>query len=136
MKTIKIFTVAGMVLLMLFLLLAGSAYYKMEMELTPVVTDISPIGNEKLTIYMVGEPTWPFGPTDCQFDLYVGDKRVVKHSFSIHDDGATASKGNFAITWQEDYVEILVSAGEQADEICTIYFDGVVGWTQTDNVWP
>lgn len=134
MSILRIFALIAAILVLLMMLLAGSVYYVTEMELTPVVTEVSPNGKAELTICQVGEPAWPFGPTDCRFDLYVDNKRVVKYPFSIHNDGVPASENNFCITWYEDYVQILVSAEEQLDEVCSIYFDGMVGWMQKDKV--
>lgn len=134
MQGTRLITMIAVVVLLPFLLLAGSFYYKTEMELNPVVTEVSPHGKAELTICQVGEPAWPFGPTDCRFDLYVDNKRVVKYPFSIHNDGVPASENNFCITWYEDHVQILVSAEEQFDEVCSIYFDGMVGWMQKDKV--
>lgn len=109
------------------LLLAGLFYYKTEMELTLVVTEASPGGEAKLTVFQVGEPAWPFGPTDCRFDLTVENTRVVKYPFSIHEDGAPASAGNFTVTWKQDHVEILVTASEQYAQTYILYFNGNTG---------
>lgn len=134
MTTLKIFAIAAVVILLMMLLLAGSFYYKTELELKPVTTRVSPDEAAELTIYQVGEPAWPFGPTDCRFDLAVEGNRVIQYPFSIHNDGVSASENHFAITWQEDHVQVLVSAEEQPDEVCILYFDGMVGWTQKDGM--
>ena len=121
-------------LILLFLLLIGSFHYRVNYAKTEVITSVSDDGKHTLTVYMIGEPDWPFGSTHCRFDLRNGNKRIVKEPFSIHDDGVAASENNFAITWREDRVEILVTASEQPDELCTIYFDGMVGWMKKDKV--
>lgn len=132
MTTLRIFAIAAVVILLLMLLLAGSFYYITELELTPVVTEKSPDGEAELTVFQVGEPTWPFGPTDCRFDLHVGSKRVIKYPFSIHNDGVPAFESNFSITWLEDRVEILVSAEEQYDVTYFLFFDGTVDVQRMD----
>ena len=132
MKTISILSLTAAVIFLLLLLLMGSFYYKTQLELTPVVTDVSDYGEAELTIYMVGEPAWPFGPTDCRFVLYVAGERVVKYDFSIHEDGTPASAGNFSVTWKQDYVEILVRASEQYAQTYILCFDGTVGVRQED----
>ena len=119
--------IAGILILPL-LLLIGSVKYRVDYAKTQVVTSVSDDGQHSLTVYMIGESDWPFGATHCRFDLYDGAKRIVKEPFSIHNDGVSASGNNFAITWNQDRVEILVTAEEQYDEVCTIYFDGMVGW--------
>lgn len=122
------------ILILPFLLLICSFQYRVNYAKTEVVTSVSDDGEHSLTVYMIGEPDWPFGATHCGFELRDGSKRIVKEPFSIHDDGAVASENNFTITWHEDHAEILVTASEQPDEICTIYFDGMVGWMQKDSI--
>ena len=134
MISIRIFTIIAAIFILLLLLLGGSFYYKAELELKPVVQEVSPDGRAELTVSMVGEPAWPFGPTDCRFELYVEGKRVVKHGFSIHNDGVSATENNFSVTWHKDHVEILVTAEEQPDELCIIYYDATVGWQRKDKV--
>lgn len=132
MQGIRLIHAIAAVILLPFLLLAGIFYYKTEMELSAVVTEISPDGEAELTVYMVGEPAWPFGPTDCRFDLLVDNTRVVKYPFSIHNDGVSASVNNFAVTWKNDHVEVLVRAEEQFAVTYILYFDGNVGAHQED----
>lgn len=132
MLNFKLFAIIAAILGLLAMLLLGSVYYITEMELKPVVTEISPDGEAELTIFQVGEPAWPFGPTDCRFDLHVGGKRVVKYPFSIHADGTPASANNFTITWKQEHVEILVRAEEQYAQTYILYFDGNVGVHQED----
>jgi len=132
MTALKIFAIAAVVILLLMLLLAGSFYYKTELELKPVAVGISPDGEWELTIFQVGDPAWPFGPTDCRFDLRVGGKRVIKYPFSIHNDGVSASENNFSVTWQKDNVQVLVSAEEQYDVIYRLSFDGTVDVQKMD----
>jgi len=124
----------AVIVILPFLLLIGGFQYRVNYAKTEVITSVSADGEHALTVYMIGEPDWPFGATHCRFDLRDGVKRTVKEPFSIHDDGVAASENNFAITWHEDHVEILVTASEQPDEICTIFFDGMVGWMQKDKV--
>lgn len=124
----------AVILILPFLLLIGSFHYRVNYAKTEVITSVSDDGEYSLTVYMIGEPDWPFGATHCRFDLCNGSKRIVKELFSIHDDGTAASENNFAITWHEDRVEILVTASEQPDELCTIYLDGMVGWMKKDKV--
>lgn len=132
MQRTRLIIMVAVVVLLPFLLLAGSFYYKTEMELTPVVTEASANGEAELTVYMIGEPAWPFGPTDCRFDLYVDNKRVVKYPFSIHNDGVSASANNFTVTWKNDHVEILATAEEQFPVTYILYFDGNVGAHQEE----
>lgn len=133
MISIRIFTIIAAIFILLLLLLGGSFYYKTELELKPVVQEVSPDGRAELTVSMVGEPAWPFGPTDCRFELYVEGKRVVKHGFSIHNDGVSATENNFSVTWHKDHVEILATAEEQYAVTYILYFDGNTGAHQEDH---
>ena len=132
MQSVKIFALAAAVILLFLLLWTGAFYYKTELEPTPVITEVSPNGEAELTIYQIGEPAWPFGPTDCRFVLQIAGARVIKYGFSIHDDGAPATEGNFRITWKQDHVEILVRASEQYAHTYMLYFDGNTAVCQED----
>ena len=94
---------------------------------TEVVSSASGDGRYRLTVYMIGEPDWPFGETHCRFDLSCEGKRIIKHPFSIWDDGSAARESNFAVAWNTDNVTIIVSGSEQKDETYVLNFDGTVG---------
>lgn len=75
---------------------------------------------------MLGEPEWPFGPTHCRFDLKAGESLIAQHPVSLKNDGGSVSEQNFQIHWNEDSVEILVSAKEQPDTVYRISYDGTL----------
>ena len=79
-----------------------------------------------LTVLMLGEPEWPFGPTHCRFDLREGETLIAQHPVSLRNDGGIVSEQNFQIHWNEDGVEILVSAKEQSDTVYRISYDGTL----------
>ena len=70
--------------------LAGGIWYRVEVALTEVLTDVSPDGAYELTIDRVGEPDWPFGATHCRFTLHGEGRQILGRAFSIQDDGAVA----------------------------------------------
>ena len=93
---------------------------------TEILTSSSQDGNYSLTVYMIGEPEWPFGPTHCRCDLLHNDKKLIEHPFSILNDGAIAHESNFAITWNADSVLLIVSGSEQSDAAYLLNFDGTI----------
>lgn len=118
------------VLLIIFLamgaLLVGGLKYRTTYAKTEILSVSSIDGQYTLFVYMIGEPDWPFGATHCRFDLMNADKRITRYPFDIHDDGATAHENNFDISWEEDYVTIIVSGSEQKDIVYQLSFDGNV----------
>jgi len=118
--------IAVLLPLILALILIAGIMWRTSYAKTEILTSSSEDDNFNLTIYMVGEPDWPFGPTHCRFDLFSNDKMLVKYPFSIRDDGTVASEGNFEIVWNTDNVKIIVSGSEQSDVEYVLNFDGTV----------
>lgn len=100
--------------------------YRVSFAKTKIITSASDDTSYQLTVYMIGAPEWPFGATHCRFDLFHGGKRLIKHPFSIQDDGAVAHEDNFYIAWDEDHVTVIVSGSEQPDQEYVLNFDGTV----------
>ncbi len=120
----------GRFLLVVLIVLALSEAvfaYRVSFAKTKILTSASDDNSYQLTVYMIGEPEWPFGATHCRFDLLHGRKRLIKHSFSIQDDGSAARESNFHVTWGEDHVMVVVSGSEQPDKEYVLNFDGTVG---------
>ena len=115
-----------MIILAMSTLLIGGIKYQSTYEKTEIMRSLSDDGQYTLFVYMIGEPDWPFGATHCRFDLMNADKRIIKYSFDIHDDGANAHESNFNITWGKDNVTVLVSGSEQKDIFYKLSFDGSV----------
>lgn len=122
-RLIAVFTSA----VIMFAVVSAVMGYLTAFKKTEIITSVSEDGRWKLIVYMIGEPEWPFGSTHCQFDLFHDSKRLIKHSFSIRDDGAVARERNFKVIWNMDHVTIIVSGSEQKDELYVLNFDGTVG---------
>ena len=118
-------------LLGLFVLLVGSLKYKTGYAKTEILTSAPENGGYRLTVYMIGEPDFPFGATHCRFDLKEGKKTITKYRFDLHDDGRNASEENFEITWEEDAVRIRAAASEQEPRVYRLFFDGREELTET-----
>ncbi len=109
-----------------FVLAVSVFVYFASFAKTKILTSASNDGGYHLTVYMIGEPDWPFGATHCRFDLFHGRKRLITYPFSIQDDGAAAREDNFHVVWGEGCVTVTVSGSEQADQSYTLNFDGTV----------
>jgi len=118
--------IVGALPVVLMLILLAGVLWRTSFAKTEILTSSPKSGDYSLTVYMIGEPDWPFGPTHCRFDLFRNDKRLVKYPFSIRDDGVPAHESNLKITWSTDHVMIIVSGSEQSDAVYVLNFDGTV----------
>ena len=117
---------AGLSAFILVLILIACIVWHTPSDTTEILTSTSEDGDYKLTVYMIGEPEWPFGPTHCRCDLFFNDKKLIEHPFSIQNDGAIANESNFEITWNPDSVTIIVSGFEQSNAAYVLNFDGTI----------
>lgn len=108
------------------LLLAGCLYYETNCKETIRDTSISPDGKYELILMEIGEPAWPFGPASGRLILNEGDTQISKTNFRLANDGCSISSNDWAVIWNEDHVEVILSGQEQYDEQIILYFDGTV----------
>lgn len=108
MKKVMIFFVV------LFLMVYGLFKYQVSYK----KTEISEYSHDHyvLTIYMIGEPEWPFGRTHCSLVLKKENHKVIEYKFNVRNDGCSVSKNNFDVKWYEEYC-LLLSNGEEQPEI-------------------
>jgi hypothetical protein len=111
-------------LLLLFL-------YSMNYATADVDTKVSDDGTYTVIMKSVGSP-WFFGPADGRFVLKEGKKTIVKHDFTVYDDGASIRSSTWKVEWLSDRVRIIVSGSEQGDCQYELYFDGQVDVKQLD----
>lgn len=83
-----------------------------------IATYNSPNGEYSLVFEQMGDPEWPFGPTDVRLTLKKHDGKIIERiSTQISDDGANAREYNIAsITWNDDAVIIILRASEMKDK--------------------
>ena len=83
-----------------------------------IATYPSPDGEYTLVFEQLGEPGFPFGPTDVRLTLKnEKGRRVDRVSTSIDDDGANAREYNVkSISWGEDGVTVILRASEMKDK--------------------
>ncbi len=105
-------------------ILWGGYVYCTKYKIAEVTKSTSPDGEYELTLQAVGEAQWPFGSAEGRLLLKEGNRAVSKNSFHIFDDGAGIRESIWKVTWNEDYVEVILSGSEQADEQILLFFDG------------
>lgn len=85
----------------------------------------SPDGEYSLIFEQMGDPQWPFGPTDVRLTLKNDDGKIIDRvSTQINDDGANASKHNIeSISWNDNVVIIVLGASEMIDKEISIPYN-------------
>ena len=89
-----------------------------------IVTYQSIDGEYELVFEQMGDPAWPFGPTDVRLTLKNQDGKVIKRvSAQVFNDGGNASENNIAsISWKDDAVVVVLSACEMEDKEVSIAY--------------
>lgn len=110
-KTVKRILSIVLVILIAAAVVVGSIIYVRDYRKTKVF--ISKSGSSTMTVYMVGEPEFPYGKTDCRLVLRTKGKDTVKEDFSVANDGAVVTEDNFEIEWRDNSVRLRVTGSEQ-----------------------
>lgn len=110
-KTLKRILTVILIVLIAAAVTVGSLIYIRDYRKTKVFSSES--GSSTITVYMVGEPDFPYGKTDCRLVLKTKGKDTVKEDFSVDNDGAVVSSDNFAVEWKENSVRLKVNGSEQ-----------------------
>lgn len=60
----------------------------------------------------MGNPRWPFGPSDVRLTLKSCDGKIIERvSTQLKDDGANASEQNIAsVSWNDGAVTVILRA--------------------------
>ncbi|MBO5657014.1 MAG: hypothetical protein J6R94_02395 [Agathobacter sp.] len=90
-----------------------------------IATYNSPDGEYSLVFEQMGDPAWPFGPTDVRLTLKYHDGKIIDRvSTQISDDGANASEHNIAsISWDDSEVIVILRASEMEDKEVSIKYN-------------
>ena len=90
-----------------------------------IATYNSPDGEYSLVFEQMGDPVWPFGPTDVRFTLKNSDSKIIKRvSAQIHDDGLSAGEGHISsISWNDDAVVLILQGSEMQDKEVSIAYN-------------
>lgn len=89
-----------------------------------VATYNSPDGEYSLVFEQMGDPAWPFGPTDVRLTLKNHDGKIIKRlSTQVHNDGGCASEWNIkSISWNHEAVVVILRGAEMKDkEVIIVY---------------
>ena len=90
-----------------------------------VATYQSPDGEYSLVFEQMGDPAWPFGPTDVRLTLKSNKGKIIERvSTQLNDDGTNASENNIAsVSWNDDAVVIILRASEMKDKEVVISYN-------------
>lgn len=112
-KTKHILLLSILIVLFVILLVFFLIEYKTNYKKTEIVTSES--GDFSLSIYMKGEPQFPYGYTKWGFSLKKGKTKITDESLSLLNDGQIITAENFKIIWSDTTVTIIASGSEQED---------------------
>ena len=89
-----------------------------------IATYHSPDGEYSLVFEQMGDPGWPFGPTDVRLTLKKHDGKIIDRvSTQVFNDGANASDYNIAsVSWNDDSVVVVLRACEMEDKEVSIAY--------------
>lgn len=90
-----------------------------------VATYQSPDGEYSLVFEQMGDPAWPFGPTDVRLTLKTNKGKIIERvSTQLNDDGTNASENNIAsVSWNDDAVVIILRASEMKNKEVVISYN-------------
>ena len=90
-----------------------------------IATYNSPNEEYSLIFEQMGDPAWPFGPTDVRLTLKNHDGKIIERiSTQLMDDGANASEYNISsISWNNDAVIVVLRASEMKDKEVSIAYN-------------
>ncbi len=85
----------------------------------------SPDGEYSLVFEQMGDPQWPFGPTDVRLTLKNYEGEIIERvSTQLRDDGANASEHNIvSVSWNDDAVIVVLRASEMKDKEVSIAYN-------------
>ena len=89
-----------------------------------IATYHSPGGEYSLVFEQMGDPAWPFGPTDVRLTLKNSNGKIIERvSTQLYDDGANAREYNIAfVSWNDDEVVVGLRASEMKDKEVSISY--------------
>lgn len=125
-KIIRIILCAVCLILGLNLLLAGCLNYALNYKKTVCDTSVSPDGRYELSLTAIGEAKFPFGPASGRLILMEEDAQISQAEFELYNDGGNITSSCWAVTWNDDYVEVILSGQKQYDEQIILYYDGTM----------
>lgn len=85
----------------------------------------SPNGEYILVFEQMGDPAWPFGPTDVRLTLKNHNGKIIERvSTQLFNDGVSADEYNIAsVSWNDDGVIVVLRASEMKDKEVSIAYN-------------
>jgi hypothetical protein len=126
-KIIWIIVVAAVALVIGAWLLIGALWSGAFNFMLPseIATYQSPDKAYSLVFEQMGDPAWPFGPTDVRLTLKNPDGKIMDRlSTQVFNDGVSADEYNVAsISWNDDAVIVVLRACEMEDKEVSISYN-------------
>lgn len=126
-KTILIVLLIALALIGGTFLLVGALWSGALNFMLPneISTYHSPGGEYSLVFEQMGDPAWPFGPTDVRLTLKNHNGKIIERvSTQLNDDGSSAGEHNIAsVSWNDDEVVVVLRASEMKDKEVSISYD-------------
>ena len=97
-------------------------YFKPSMKKTVLLEETGTGNAYTLTVYMIGDPDFPFGAVACSAVLKEGETVIRSQDFSLHNDGKVPSAEDFRVTWASDGVILRAHAEESDDVVITLSY--------------
>lgn len=113
MKKNKLLSTLLIVFVLMILLFFFLAEYNFAYRRTEVLSSSS--GEYNISIYMIGEPQFPYGYTKWGFSLYSRRRKIREESHFLLNDGKILTEDNFLVIWGDDAVSIVASGSEEDD---------------------
>lgn len=90
-----------------------------------IATYNSPDGEYSLLFEQMGDPAWPFGPTEVRLTLKNHNGKVIERvSTQVYNDGGNASERSIkSISWNNDAVVVVLQGAEMEDKEVIITFN-------------
>ena len=119
-KIIWIIAAAALVLIIGAWLLIGAIWSGAFNFMLPseIATYQSPDKAYSLVFEQMGDPAWPFGPTDVRLTLKNPDGKIMDRiSTQVFNDGGNASEDNIAsVSWNRNAVIVVLRSWEAEDQ--------------------
>ena len=90
-----------------------------------IATYNSPDGEHSLVFEQMGDPAWPFGPTDVRLTLKDHNGKITERvSTQVFNDGGCASEWNIkSISWNHDAVVVILQSAEAQEQEVSIPYN-------------
>ena len=90
-----------------------------------IATYSSPDGEYSLVFEQMGDPAWPFGPTDVSLTLKDQNSKIIERaSTQVFNDGVCASEWNIkSVSWNRDAVVVILQSAEAQDQEISIPYN-------------